>query len=255
MTSCCSVRADSSMTALPNLLFSKYRSSSEYSEEWQFLLCSEKLSDHISILENRNQPQELLRDVYRIFRPCQLRQGLTCECSPVPLPEVDHLPPEGSRRDDVPHVEIPANRARLRPTACRDRLFPRRANNCHWATSPSARRTAAGSGGELTIAATTGLTRHSAIATSKRRSQAAAGRPANSAALHSQHMHVNHGSRPRTGRMECGAIAHAGLAPAATSTSVGATNPVGVSKCLSSSATSSHAAAFTASGRSFTTAR
>ena len=49
--------------------------------------------------------------------------------------------------------------------------------------------------------------------------------------------------------------AHAGLMPAATSTSAGATNPVAVSKVLSVSATSAHAATRTASGQSLTTAR
>jgi hypothetical protein len=56
-------------------------------------------------------------------------------------------------------------------------------------------------------------------------------------------------------RIETERSAQAGLTPAATNTSAGATNPVAVSKALSVSATSAHAAACRASGRSLTTAR
>jgi hypothetical protein len=49
--------------------------------------------------------------------------------------------------------------------------------------------------------------------------------------------------------------AHAGLTPAATSTSAGATNPVGVSNVFNASATSAHAATRLASGTSLSTAR
>jgi hypothetical protein len=48
---------------------------------------------------------------------------------------------------------------------------------------------------------------------------------------------------------------HTGLTPAATNTSAGAINPVGVAKVLSFSATSAQAATLTASGLSLTTAR
>jgi len=51
------------------------------------------------------------------------------------------------------------------------------------------------------------------------------------------------------------AATHVGFVPAATSTSRGATNPVGVSNVLSISATSAHAATRTLSGQSLTTAR